>query len=305
MTAVVSPASAQTFPTKPIRIVTAQAGGGTDFVSRIIAQGLSESLRQQVIVDNRGGNVAIGAELVAKSPPDGHTLVLNAATIWVVPLMQNVQYDPVRDFAPITLATTAPYMLVVHPSLPVKSVKEFIALAKAKPGMLNYGGSTAGSSTHLAVELLKSMARIDLVRVPYKGQGPMFTALISGEIQLTITSGAALMPHVQAGRMRSLAVTSAKPSALYPGLPTIAATVPGYESETVFALFAPAATPPALVKQLHQEVTRVLVKPEVKEKFLAAGNEVVASQPSELAALMKADIARMGKLIKQAGIKAD
>lgn len=297
--------SGQTFPSKPIRIVTAQAGGGTDFVTRLIAQGLTESLKQQVIVDNRGGNVSIGAEIVAKAPPDGHTLVLNAATFWVAPLMQAAPYDPVRDFAPITLATTAPNMLVVHPSLPVKSVKELIALAKSKPGMLNYGGSTAGSSTHLAVELLKALARVDMVRVPYKGQGPMFTALTSGEVQMTITSGAALMPHVKSGRMRALAVTSARPSALYPGLPTIAATVPGYASETVFAVFAPAGTPATIVRQLHQEIARVLNRADVKERFLAAGNEVVASTPGELAATVKSDMARMGKLIKDAGIRAD
>jgi len=296
---------AQAYPTKPIRIVTAQAGGGTDFVSRVIAQGLTESLKQQVIVDNRGGNVSITGDVVAKAPPDGHTLLVYAATFWVAPLMQSAPYDPVRDFVPITLATSAPNMLVVHPSLPVKSVKELIALARAKPGMLNYGGSTAGSSTHLAVELLKSMARIDLVRVPYKGQGSMFAALMAGEIQLTITSGAALLPHVKAGRMRALAITSAKPSAMFPGLPTIAATVPGYESETVFAVFAPAGTPAAVVKLLHQEIARVLTRPDIKEKFLAAGNEVVASSPEQLATLMKQDMTRMGKVIKEAGIRAD
>ena len=297
--------SAQPYPGKLIRIVTAPAGGGTDFVSRVIAQGLTESLKQQVIVDNRGGNVSLAAEIVAKAPPDGYTLLVYAATFWVAPLMQPVPYDPVRDFVPITLATSAPNMLVVHPSLPVKSVKELIALARAKPGMLNYGGSTPGSTTHLAVELLKAMARIDLVRVPYKGQGPMFVALMSGEIQLTITSGAALLPHVKAGRMRALAVTSARPSAMFPGLPTIAATVPGYESETVFAVFAPAGTPAPVIKQLNQEIARVITRAEVKEKFLAAGNEVVASSPEPLTALMKSDMARLGKVIKDAGIRAD
>lgn len=297
--------SAQTYPSKPIRIVTAQAGGGTDFVARLIAQGLTDSLKQPVIIDNRGGNVSIGAEIVAKAAPDGHTLLLNAATFWVAPLLQAAPYDPVRDFAPLTLATTAPNMLVVHPALPVKSVKELIALAKAKPGMLNYGGSTAGSSTHLAVELFKAMAGVDIVRVPYKGQGPMFAALMAGEVQLTITSGAALLPHVKSGRMRALAVTSARLSAMFPGLPTIAATVPGYESETVFAVFAPAATPAAIVNQLQQEIARVLNKPDVKEKFFAAGNEVVASPPQHLAAAMKVDMARMGKVIKDAGIRGE
>jgi len=297
--------SAQTFPAKPVRIVTAQAGGGTDFVSRIIAQGLTETLKQPVVVDNRGGNVSIVADLVAKAAPDGHTLLVYAATFWVLPLMQAVSYDPMRDFAPITLATSAPNMLVVHPSLPVKTVREFVVLAKARPGTLNYGGSTAGSSTHLAVELLKSMAGIDLVRVPYKGQGPMFTALMSGEIQLTITSGAALLPHVKAGRMRALAVTSAKPSNMFPGIPTIAATVPGYESETVFAVLAPAATPATVIKLLQRNIADVLNRPDVKEKLFAAGNEVVASTPEYLASMMKADMVRLGKVIRAAGIRAE
>ncbi len=296
---------AQAYPTKPIRIVTASAGGGTDFVTRLIAQGLTESLKQPVIVDNRGGNVSLAADVVAKAPPDGHTLLLYAATLWVAPLLGAAPYDPVRDFAPITLATEAPNMLVVHPSLTVKSVRELIALAKARPGMLNYGGSTVGSSTHLAVELFKAMAGVDIVRVPYKGQGPMFAALMAGEIQLTITSGAALLPHVKSGRMRALGVTSAHPSAMFPGLPTIAATVPGYESLTVFAVFAPAATAPAIVDQLQQEIARVLNKPDVKAKCFAAGNEVVASSPQELSSAIKADMARMGKLIKQAGIRAE
>ena len=298
-------AHAQTYPSKPIRIVTAQAGGGTDFVSRLIAQVLTDPLKQPVIVDNRGGNVSIPAEIVANAAPDGHTLLIYAATLWVAPLLRTAPYDPVRDFAPITLATEAPNMLVVHPSLPVKSVKELIAFAKAKPGMLNYGGSTAGSSTHLAVELFKAMAGVDIARVPYKGQGPMFAALLAGEVQLTITSGAALLPHVKSGRTRALAVTSARPSAMFPGLPAIAETVPGYESQTVFSVFAPAATPPAIVNQLQQEIARALNKPDWKAKFLAAGHEVVASSPQHLATAMKADIARMRKLIKDAGIRTE
>ncbi len=298
-------AAAQTFPSKSIRIVTAQAGGGTDFVSRLVALGLTEALKQPAVVDNRGGNVSVAAEIVAKSPPDGHTLLIYAATFWVAPLLQSVPYDPVRDFAPVTLATTAPNMLVVHPSLPVKSVKELIALAKARPGTMNYGGSTSGSTTHLAVELFKAMAGVDMVRVPYKGQGSMFTALMADEVQLTITSGAALLPHVKAGKMRALAITGARASAMFPGFPTVASTLPGYESETIFAVFAPAATPAAIINQLQQEIARVLKKPEVKERCFAAGNEVVASAPQQLATVMKTDMARMGKVIKDAGIRGE
>ena len=301
----IAEAVAQTFPAKPIRIVTAQAGGGTDFVSRLVAQGLTDALKQPAVVDNRGGNVSVAAELVAKSPPDGHTLLLYAATFWVAPLLQSTPYDPIRDFAPVTLATTAPNMLVVHPTLPVKSVKDLITLAKARPGTLNYGGSTSGSTTHLAVELFKAMAGVDLVRVPYKGQESMFTALMAGEVQLTITSGAALLPHVKAGKMRALAVTGARPSAMFAGFPTVASVLPGYESETLFAVFAPAATPLAIVSQLQQEITRVLNKPEVKERCFTAGNEVVAGTPQQLAAVMKADMARMGKVIKDAGIRGE
>lgn len=296
---------AQPFPGKPLRIVTAQAGGGTDFVARVVAQGLTDSLKQPVIVDNRGGNVFITAEIVARAAPDGHTLLVYAATVWVAPLLGAAPYDPLRDFAPITLATEAPNLLVVHPSLPVKSVKDLIALAKSGPGRLNYGGSTAGSSTHLAVELFKAMAGVDIVRVPYKGQGSMFAALMAGEIQLTITSGAALLPHVKSGRMRALGVTSPRPSAMFPGLPPVAATVPGYESQTVFAVFAPAATPPAIVDRLQQEIALVLNRPDVKEKFVAAGNSVVASSPQQLASAIRLDVARMGKLIRDAGIRSD
>lgn len=296
---------AQTFPVKPLRLVTAQAGGGTDFVSRLIALGLTDSLKQPVVVDNRGGNVSVAAEIVAKSPPDGHTLLVYAATFWVAPLLQATPYDPMRDFTPVTLATTAPNMLVVHPSLPVKSVKELIALAKARPGTMNYGGSTSGSTTHLAVELFKAMAGVDIVRVPYKGQGSMFAALMAGEVQLTITSGAALLPHVKAGKMRALGVTGARPSAMFPGLPTVAAALPGYESETIFGVFAPGLTPAGTVNQLQQEIARVLNKPDVKERCFAAGNEVVASAPQHLAAVMKADMARMSKVIKDAGIRGE
>ncbi len=288
-----------------MRIVTAQAGGGTDFVSRLIALGLTDALKQPVIVDNRSGNVSVAAEAVARAAPDGHTLLIYAATIWVAPLLQSTPYDPLRDFAPMTLATTAPNMLVVHPSLPVKSVSELITLAKAKPGMLNYGGSTSGSTTHLAVELFKALARVDMLRVPYKGQGSMFGALMAGEVQLTITSGAALSPHVKAGRMRALGVTGARPSAMFPGLPAVAASLPGYESETLFAVFAPAATPPAIVNHLQQEIARVLGRPDVKDRCFAAGNEVVASTPQHLAAVMKADMARMSKVIKDAGIRGE
>ena len=291
------------YPTKVIRILTATPGSNHDWGARITAQELSPRIGQRVIVENRG---SISTEIVAKdTPPDGYTILFYGAYTWLQPLLSKVNWDPVEDLAPITLAISSPNVLVVHPSLPVKSVKDLIALAKARPATLNYGGSTSGSTTHLAVELFKALAGVDLVRVPYKGQGSMFTALMAGEVQLTITSGAALLPHVKAGKMRALAVTGARPSAMFPGFPTVASTLPGYESETIFAVFVPAATPAAIIGQLQQEIARVLNKPEVKERCFTAGNEVVASTPQQLVTVMKADMARMGKVIKDAGIRGE
>jgi len=209
----------QSYPNKPVRIVTSQPGSGNDLVSRVIAQGLTGGLGQQVIVDNRG---VIAAEIVAKSPPDGYTLVLYGPPLWLLPFMRdNVPWDPVRDFAPITLAVSTPNLVVVHPSLPVNSVRQLIALAKASPGELNYG-STAGASPHLAAELFKAMARVDMVGVSYKGAGPALNGLLGGQVHLMFPNASTVMPHVKSGRLRALAVASAEPSALAPDLPTVA-----------------------------------------------------------------------------------
>jgi tripartite-type tricarboxylate transporter receptor subunit TctC len=296
----------QDYPSKPVRIVTAEAGGGNDVVARVIAQALTRGVGQQVIVDNRGGaNGAIAAQAVIKSPPDGYTLLLYSSTLWIGPLLgDSAPYDPVKDFAAITLAAGSPNILVTHPSLPVKSVKDLIALAKARPGALNYAAGVSGTPTHLAAELFKSMARVNVVYIPYRGSSSAITDLIAGHVQLSFASAPAVMQHVKSGRLRTLAVTSTRPSALLPGIPTVGATLPGYESGLMFGVFAPLKTPPALIKQLNQEMLRALGRGELKEQLLNAGVETAGSSPDELAAAIKTDMARWAKVIKDAGIRA-
>ena len=295
---------AQNYPSKPVRVVTAEQGGGADLPLRFFVPGLVERLGQGVIVDNRGGTVTIPAEIVAKAPPDGYTVLFYGSPMWIIPLLlADAPYDPLRNFAPITLAFRTTNLLLVHPTMPAKSVGELIALAKAKPGVLNYGSGGTGSSTHLGPELLKSMAGIDIVRVPYKGAGPAVTGLIGGEVQLIITS-TPVKAHLQSGRLRALAVTSAEPSPLYPGLPTVAATVSGYESSVMFGFFAPAKTPSPIVDRLNRDLVRILGQPDIQERLLNTGSEAVASSPDQFVAAMKSDIARMGKVIKDSGIRA-
>jgi len=298
----------QNYPRKPVRLVTAEPGGGNDFSARLIVQGLGGSLGQPMIVDNRGGaGGIIAADIVAKAQPDGYTLLLYANNIWIIPLlMSDAPFDVIRDFAPITWAAKSPNIVVVHPALPVKSVDDLIALARARPGELNYGSGGSGSSTHLAAELFKSMARVNIVRVPFKGNSPALNAMFAGEIQLMIVTAGTVAPHLKSGRLRALAVTSAQPSPLAPGLPTMAASgLPGYESIQIYGVFAPRKTDGAIVKRLNEEIVRVLGRTDVKEKFLASGVEPVGSTPQLLAATIKSEIARMGKVIKDAAIRAE
>lgn len=300
--------SAQNYPNKPIRIVAAAPGGTGDFVARLVGQGLTARLGQQVIVENRGaGGGIIAAQTVAQAAPDGYTLLSYGPTIWLLPFLRSsLPYDPVRDFSPVTSLVTAPNLLVVHPSLPVKSVSELIALAKGRPGELNYGSGATGATPHLAAELFKAMAGVDIVRINYKGTGQALNDLIAGQVQLMFSSAAAGLAHVKSGRLRALAVTSAQPSALFPGMPTVAAAgLPGYESASIFAVFAPAKTPAALIRRLNQEIVRVLNGADVKEKLFNAGVEVVGSSPEEFAATMKSEMARWGKVIRDAGIRPD
>jgi tripartite-type tricarboxylate transporter receptor subunit TctC len=296
---------AQQYPTKPIRIITSEPGGGNDFAARLIAPGLSASLGQQVLVDNRPAGVIPG-QTVAKAAPDGHTLLLTTSLLWILPLIQSVPFDAARDFVPITNAAETPNILVVHPSLPVKTVRELIALAKARSGELDYASGATGSGSHLAAELFKSMAGVNIMRVPYKGAGPALLGLLSGQGQLMFATASSVRPHIVSKRLRPLGVTSARRSAVYPELPTIAELgLSGYQIVTPFTLFAPAATPATIVSRLSSEIGQVLKQSEIKERFLAAGGEVVASSPAELAAMMKADVARMSRVIKAVGVKGE
>jgi tripartite-type tricarboxylate transporter receptor subunit TctC len=293
----------QDYPVKPVRIITLAAGGGSDFTSRQISQGIAGPLGQPVVIDNRTGVQA--SEAVSKSAPDGYTLLVSGASIWIFPLLQRAPYD-VGDLGPITLISREPNILTVHPSLPVKTVKELIALAKSRPGELNYGAGVVGGPQHLAGELFKSLAGVDIVRIAYKGTAPSLTAQVGGEVQLTFVDAGAVMPHVRSGRLRALAVSSPEPSALAPGLPTVAASgVPGYELVGMTVIMAPAKTPVPIVTRLNQEIVRFLSQPDVKERFLKNGAEIVATSVEQFGAIMKSDIARMSKVIKEAGIKVE
>ena len=290
---------------RPVRIVTAPVGAGNDFMARIIAQGLTASLGQQFVVDNRPANVL--GELVAKSPADGYTLLAVGSVLWLTPFLQdNVGYDPVKDFAPIAVTARSVNLLVVHPALPAGSVKALIALAKAKPGQLNYATGGTGSSNHLAGELFKSMAGVNLMRIPYKGAGPAVNDLLSGQVQIMFPTTASALPHVKSGRLKALGVTSLKPTVLAPGLPAVAESgLPGYESIVIYGLFAPAKTPPAIVERLNAELAPFLRSEATTERLLNAGVEPVGSSPGELAATMASEMSRLGKLIKDARIRAN
>ena len=298
---IAAPAAAQNFPSKLIRIVTASPGSLNDWGARLIAQEMTKTVGQPVIVENRGG---LAVEYTAKAPPDGYTLMFYGNTVWLLPFLRdNVGYDPLRDLAPVSLAIISPIIVVVHPSVPVRSVKELIALAKAKPGALNYAAGTIGASPHLATELFKAMTHTDMVRIPYKGTGPSVVALVAGEAHLMFSGLGSVAMHMKTGRLRAVAVATSKRSALVPDLPTVASTVPGYEALSIIGMFAPAKTPPAIINLLQQEIARGINKPEVKELFMNAGVEVVASTPDEFTATIKSEMTRLGKVIKDAGIR--
>ena len=307
LSALQSIAYCQSFPAKPIRIITAEAGGASDFAARLIAQGLTSSLGQQVIVENRGGaSGVIAAETVARATPDGHTLLLYSNGIWTLPLMQKVPYDPVKDFSPVTAATRAPNVLVVHPALPVRSAKDLVNLAKAHPGALNYASGGSGTTPHLAAELFNVMAGVQMVRVTYRGGGPALNDLFAGQVQVMFPAASSMAPHIKSGRVRPLAVTGAQRTAMFPELPTIASSgVPGYEAVSMTGIFAPAQTPDTIVSRLNQEIAAVLQKPDVRSRLLGVGVEVVASSPSQFTSIMTTDMERLAKVIKAAGIKAD
>ena len=297
-------ASGQPYPSKPIRIVTAPAGAGNDLVARVIAQGLSDSLGPQLVVDNRPAGIV--SELVAKAPADGYTLLSVGSVMWLTPFLQDhVPYDPVKDFSPISVTSRSLNILVVHPSVAANSVRELIAVARSKPGQLNYASGATGASNHLAAELFKAMAGLDLVRIPYKGSGPAVNDLLSGEVRMMFPTTAAGLPHVRSGRLRALGVTSLQPSALAPGLPAVAESgLPGYESVVMYAMFAPAKTPATIINRLHTELVQFLRSAAATERLFNAGVEVVASSPRELAIAMESEMTRMSKLIKDARLRA-
>ena len=296
-------ANSQNYPAKPIRIYTSDVGGGADFSLRIIAQAISGPLGQQVLVDNRGGGVVAG-EIVAHAQPDGYTLLYYGNSLWLVQfLRKSVPFDVAKDFTPITLSTSSPSVLVIHPSLPAKSVRALIALAKSKPGAINYASASDGTANHLAAELFKSMARVNLMHIPYKGNGQAVNAVLSGESQIMFPAAGSVGSQIKAGRLRALAVTGDKRTPAYPDLPTVAeAGVPGYEAVSLIGMFAPAKTPAAIINRINREVTAVLHLPDVKERFLNLGVDTVGSTPEQFAQRIEAEVKSMGKVIKDSGI---
>ncbi len=293
----------QDYPNKSIRIVTSPVGGGTDLAARVIAQGLATRFGQPAIVDNRPA-LAQGI-IVPKAPPDGYTLLVGGESLWISVFFEKMSYDPVRDFAPVIYALTSPNVLVVIPSLSVKSVKDLIDLAKAKKGDIDYGTGSTGSSAHLAGELFKSMTGVSMVRIPHNGTGAMINSLLNGQVPLAFSNVTAGTPHIKSGKLRGIAVTSSKPSALLPGLPTVAETIPGYKFVGDVVLLAPPATPAPIIARLNRETLQVLNTPESKEKFLNAGFEVEGGSPQELGAWIKSETARWGKVVKDAGLRVN
>ncbi|MBX3666632.1 MAG: tripartite tricarboxylate transporter substrate binding protein [Burkholderiales bacterium] len=301
--------AADGYPLRPVRMIVAYPpGGGTDQVGRVMAEQLTQTLGQQVVVDNRGGATGnIGTELAARAVPDGHTLLMgNVAPNAVnVSLFKKLGFDPVKDFAPVSLVAITPNILVAHPSVPVKSIGELVALAKAKPGALNFPSAGVGSSSHLAGELLKSLAGIDMVHVPFKGGGPAMVATIAGEVQIMFATMPAAMPHVKSGKVRPVAVTTTKRSQAMPELPTIAeAGVKGYDAATWYGLLAPARTPKSVVDRLHADVAKILAGP-ARQRLEAQGFEPDGGTPAAFAAYIKSEIAKWAKVIKDAGIPAE
>ena len=300
-------AQAQTYPNRAIRLVVPSSpGGGTDITGRIVAQKLSEQLGQQVVVDNRAGaGTIIGNEVVAKAAPDGYTLLMGLSTLAINPSMYaKLPYDALRDFAPVSLAVLSPNILTVHPSVPAKNVKEFVALAKAKPGTVTFGSAGLGTSPHLSGELLKVLAKIDIVHVPFKGSGQSVISQLAGEIAANFPSVPTAIPYIKAGKLRGLGVTTVKRTQALPDVPSIAeAGVPGYEATQWFGVLAPAGTPRPIIDRLHQEMVKLLRSADVRDRLIADGTDPVGNTPEEFAAYIKSETDKWAKVISAAGIK--
>ena len=302
--------SAQEWPSKPIRFIAPNLPGGpTDILARLIGQKLAESLGQPVIIENRAGAAGnIGTEAAAKSAPDGYTLVTgNNATFGAnVSLYKRLGFDPVKDFAPVVFVATQPNILVVHPSLPVNSVKELVVFARARPGQLNYSGSGMGANAHLAAELFKSMTGTSIVHIPYKSAAPALTDLIAGETQLMFATALSVVPHIKANRVRALGVTTAKRSRSMPELPTIAESgVPGFEASTWHGVLVPAGTPAAIIDRLNGEINRMLQQAEVRDRLAVLGAETIGGSPKEFADHIQREIPKWAKVIKTAGVRLE
>lgn len=296
------------YPERPIRlIVSYPPGGGTDVTARQITPSLSERLGKQIVIDNRSGaGSTLGTNIVAKAAPDGYTLLMADTTFGIVPgLYQKVPYDSLRDFAPVTQITSVPGALVVHPSLPANSVKELVALAKSKPGGLNFGSGGVGTPVHMAAELLQLQAKIKMVHIPYKGAGPAFADLLGGQFHIMFPTMQSAVPHIKSGRLRLLAVTTEKRTPAYPDTPTMEeAGVPGVVSVAWFGIMAPAGTPRAIIDRLHAEAVKVVQEPTIRDRFIAETAEPVGSTPAQFGKFISNEIGKWTRVVKAAGIKA-
>jgi tripartite-type tricarboxylate transporter receptor subunit TctC len=302
-------AAAQAYPTKPVRMIVAvPPGGPADTLARLVGPGLSEALGQTVVIDNRpGANGIIAYETTARATPDGYTFTAVAAGVAINPsLYRNVPYDPVRDFAPITLGITVPNILIVHPGVKAASVQELLAQARARPGQMTFASAGNGTSGHLALELFRQTTGINVIHVPYKGGGPALADLVGGQVQALFSIALAATPQIKAGRVRALAITSAKRSPVAPELPTVAEVgLPGFEVVGWFGWLAPAKTPRAIVNRLHTEIVKVLGRPDIRERLLSQSTEPVGNTPAEFAAFIRSEHAKWGKVIRDANVRVD
>src|SRR5688572_266923 len=299
---------AQTYPVKPIRLIVPFApGGSTDILARMVGQKLTEAWGQQVLVENRpGGGTVIGTDLVAKAAPDGYTLVMTSTSTATLPsLVRKLPYDTLRDLAPVIQLVSTPNALVVHPSLPARSVKELIALAHARPDQITFGSGGNGTSTHLGGEILPLMAGVRMVHVPYKGAAPSITALLSGEISWLFGAILPTLPHIQSGRLRAIAVSSARPTSALPGVPPVADTLPGFDTSPWTGVAAPGGSPKDVIARLNQEIAKGYSSPDIRDRLLREGNEVVINTPEQFEAFFRGEMQKWAKVIKDAGIKLE